>query len=120
MQITVIDDYQDAFRSLECFAKLKDHDVKVCHAPAETEADLIDMLRDDEAVILTQQRTLMPRGLIENLPKLKMISQTGRNTAHIDLVACKERGIVVCAGGGGGGHATAQPARGPVFFAARP
>jgi D-3-phosphoglycerate dehydrogenase len=61
----------------------------------------------------------MPRGLIEQLPKLKMISQTGRNTAHIDLVACKERGIVVCAGGGGGADATAELAWGLIIAAAR-
>jgi D-3-phosphoglycerate dehydrogenase len=119
MQITVIDDYQDAFRSLNCFAKLKGHDVKVFHAPAQNENALVDMLRNSEAVILTQQRTPMPRGLIEQLPKLKMISQTGRNTAHIDLVACKERGIVVCAGGGGGADATAELAWGLIISAAR-
>jgi D-3-phosphoglycerate dehydrogenase len=119
MQITVIDDYQDAFRLLDCFAKLKGHDVKVSHAPAETEAALVDMLRDAEAVILTQQRTAMPRGLVEKLPTLKMISQTGRNTAHIDLIACKERGIVVCAGGGGGANATAELAWGLILSAAR-
>jgi D-3-phosphoglycerate dehydrogenase len=119
MQIAVIDDYQDAFRSLNCFAKLKGHDVKVFHAPAENEDALVDMLRDAEAVILTQQRTPMPRGVLEQLPKLKMISQTGRNTAHLDLVACKEREIVVCAGGGGGADATAELAWGLIISAAR-
>jgi D-3-phosphoglycerate dehydrogenase len=119
MQVSVIDDYQDAFRSLDCFAKLKGHDVKVFHAPAESEDALVDMLRDAEAVILTQQRTPMPRGVIEKLPKLKMISQTGRNTAHLDLVACKERGIIVSAGGGGGPNATAELAWGLILSAAR-
>src|SRR5207249_758155 len=37
---------------------------------------------------------------IERLPKLKLVSQTGRATAHIDVAACTERGIVVSAGGG--------------------
>lgn len=119
MQIAVIDDYQDAFRSLACFAKLKGHEVKTFHAPAASENALVDMLSDADAVILTQQRTPMPRSVIERLPKLKMISQTGRNTGHIDLAACKERGITVSAGGGGGANATAELAWGLILSAAR-
>ncbi len=108
MRIAVIDDYQDAFRTLDCASKLKGHDVKTFQAPAEGDDALVDMLKDAEAVILIQQRTAMPRKVIERLPKLKMISQTGRNAAHIDLAACKERGIVVSAGGAGAPNATAE------------
>jgi len=119
MHITVIDDYQDVFRSLEAAGKLKGHDVKVFHAPAKDEAALIDILKGAEAVVLIQQRTAMPRKVIEALPNLKMISQTGRNTAHIDMAACKERGIVVSAGGGSTPHATAEIAWSLILSAAR-
>src|SRR5205814_6066859 len=54
------------------------------------------------------QRSRFPRAAIERLPKLKLISQTGRATAHIDVAACTERGIVVSAGGAGNPHATAE------------
>jgi D-3-phosphoglycerate dehydrogenase len=119
MQIAVLDDYQDAFRTLNCASKLDGQQVKVFHAPAESDDALVDMLKDAEAVILIQQRTAMPRKIIERLPNLKMLSQTGRNTAHIDLAACKERGIVVSAGGGGGPNATAELAWGLVLSCAR-
>jgi D-3-phosphoglycerate dehydrogenase len=119
MQIAVIDDYQDAFRSLAAYGKLKGQDVKVFHAPAKDEQALIDMLKGAEAVILIQQRTAMPRKVIEALPDLKMISQTGRNTAHIDIAACKERGITVSAGGGGTPNATAEIAWALILSAAR-
>ncbi len=119
MQIAVLDDYQNAFRALSCASKLDGQQVKVFHATAESDDALVDMLKDAEAVILIQQRTAMPRKIIERLPKLKMISQTGRNTAHIDLAACKERGIVVSAGGGGGPNATAELAWGLVLSCAR-
>jgi D-3-phosphoglycerate dehydrogenase len=119
MRIAVIDDYQNAFNSLDAAAKLKGHDVKVFHDTARNEAALIGILKGAEAVVLIQQRTAMPRKVIEALPDLKMISQTGRNTAHIDVVACQERGIVVSAGGGGTPNATAEIAWALILSAAR-
>src|SRR5690606_19166435 len=108
MRITVIDDYQDAFRSLAASDKLKGHDVKVLHAPDRSELDLIGMLEGAEAVLPRQQRTALPRGVIGALPALEMVGEPGRNAAHIDLAACKERGIVVSAGGSGTPNATAE------------
>ena len=42
------------------------------------------------------------------MPNLKLISQTGSGTAHIDVAACTERGIAVAAGGSGRSNATAE------------
>ena len=108
MKIAVIDDYQNAFRTLKCYAKLKDHEVVVYTDTEKEPARLAERLKDAEAVVLTQQRSRFPRAAIERLPKLKLISQTGRATAHIDVAACTERGIVVSAGGAGNPHATAE------------
>lgn len=108
MKIAVIDDYQDVFRSLKCFAKLSGHDVAVFHSPARDEAALVEQLKGAEAIVLTMQRTAMPRSVIEKLPELKMISQTGRNTGHLDLGTCAERNIIVSAGGSGGPNAAAE------------
>src|SRR5262249_8784610 len=41
-----------------------------------------------------------PRQLLEKLPKLKLISQTGRVGPHIDLEACTRLGIAVAEGVG--------------------
>jgi D-3-phosphoglycerate dehydrogenase len=119
MKIAVIDDYQNVFRSLKCFENLKGFDVVVFHEPARDEADLVEQLKGAEAVILTMQRTAMPRSVLEKLPSLKLISQTGRNTGHIDLVACKERGIIVSAGGSGGPNPTAEMAWALILSALR-
>ena len=108
MKIAVIDDYQNAFCTLKCYAKLKDHEVVVYTDTEKEPARLAERLKDAEAVVLTQQRSRFPRAAIERLPKLKLISQTGRATAHIDVAACTERGIVVSAGGAGNPHATAE------------
>ena len=39
------------------------------------------------------------RKIIEQLPQLKFISQTGRNVYHLDAAACTDHGILVSAGG---------------------
>ena len=54
MKIAVIDDYQNAFRTLKSYPKLSDHEVVVF---TDTETDigkLADRLKDAEAVVLTQ------------------------------------------------------------------
>jgi D-3-phosphoglycerate dehydrogenase len=57
--------------------------------------------------------------VIEQLPKLKIIGQTGRAAAHIDLQACTEKGILVSAGGSGNSNATAELTWGLILSALR-
>ncbi|MCC6472492.1 MAG: D-2-hydroxyacid dehydrogenase family protein, partial [Burkholderiales bacterium] len=104
MRVAVIDDYQNVFRELSNFHKLKDHEVVVFSEPERDMARLAGKLEGFDAVMLTQQRTWFRRPLIEKLASIRLISQTGGATAHIDLAACTERGIVVSAGGGPGGR----------------
>jgi D-3-phosphoglycerate dehydrogenase / 2-oxoglutarate reductase len=119
VNIAVIEDYGDVFRRSPAYERLKDHDVAV-HREAETDlGKLAAKLAGAEIVVLTQQRTRFPRELIEKLPKLRFISQTGRNTGHLDLEACAERGIVVSAIGGGQPHATAELTWGLAIAALR-
>ncbi len=108
MKIAVIDDYQDAFRKTKAFPKLAGHEVTVFTDTEKDPDKLAARLKDAEAVVLTQQRSPFPRTVIEKLPKLKLISQTGRNAYHIDIAAATEKGIVVSAGGGGGSNSTAE------------
>ncbi|MEK7340654.1 MAG: NAD(P)-dependent oxidoreductase, partial [Candidatus Binatota bacterium] len=119
MKIAVIDDYQDAFRTLKCYAKLKGHDVIVYNDTEKDPVRLADRLKDAEAVLLTQQRSRFPGAVIERLPKLKVISQTGRATAHIDVEACTRHGILVSAGGAGRPHTTAELTWGLILAALR-
>jgi D-3-phosphoglycerate dehydrogenase len=100
LKIAVLDDYQDAFRKLPSFARLSNHDVTVFNDTEKDTAKLAHRLMHADVVVLTQQRSQFPRQLIDRLPNLKFISQTGRNVYHIDLQACNDRGITVSAGGG--------------------
>ena len=121
MKIAVIDDYQDAFRKLSVFPKLKDHEVVVFNDPEKDPAKIAARLAAAEAevLVLTQQRTRIPRAVIEKLPKLKLISQTGAHTGHIDVAACTEKGIVLSAGGGGNPSPTAELTWGLIISALR-
>jgi D-3-phosphoglycerate dehydrogenase len=119
MKIAIIDDYQDAFRSLECAKKLAGHELLVYTDTEKDPAKLAERLKDAHALVLTQQRSKIPRAVIEKLPKLKLISQTGRNVYHLDIAACTEKGIVVSAGGGGNPNPTAELAWGLILAALR-
>ncbi|MBI4195282.1 MAG: D-2-hydroxyacid dehydrogenase family protein [Betaproteobacteria bacterium] len=119
MKIAVIDDYQDAFRKLQCYARLKEHEVIVFHDTEKDPVRLAERIRDADALLLTQQRSPFPRALAERVPNLKLISQTGRNAYHIDLAACTEKGILVSAGGGGNPSPTAELTWGLILSALR-
>jgi D-3-phosphoglycerate dehydrogenase len=119
MKIAVIDDYQDAFRTLTCYAKLKGHEVLVYNDTEKDPARLAERLKEAEAVILTQARSPFPRAVIERLPKLRLISQTGRSTGHIDIDACTEHGVLVSAAGKATAHPTAEVTWGLILAALR-
>ena len=108
MKIAIIDDYQDAFRHLECVKKLADHELIVYNDTEKDPLKLAARLQGAEVLVLTQQRSKMPQLVIEKLSKLRLISQTGRNANHIDLAACTAQGIVVSAGGAGNPNPTAE------------
>jgi D-3-phosphoglycerate dehydrogenase len=119
MKIAILDDYQDVFRTLECSARLKGHDVAVYHDSVKEPAQLAERLKGADAVVLLQQRTPFPRAAAERVTTLKMISQTGRNVGHIDVAACTEKGILVCGAGGGLPNHTAELTWGLIFSALR-
>ena len=100
MNIVILDDYQDAVRKLNAAAKLEAHSAKVYTNTVKGLGQLSVRLRDAEVIVLIRERTQITRQLVEKLPRLRMISQTGRVGSHIDVVACTERGIAVAEGGG--------------------
>ena len=94
MKISVLDDYFDTVRTLDCFAKLKGHDVTVWNDHVQDEVKLAERLKDTEALVLIRERTQIRTALLEHLPKLKLISQRSV-FPHIDIDACTRLGIVV-------------------------
>lgn len=97
MKITVLDDWSRGFKTLPCYARLKDHEVTVHHDTEKDVAKLAARINGAQALILTQERTLFPRELIERLTTVKLVAQTGSHRHHIDFAACTEKGITVAA-----------------------
>jgi D-3-phosphoglycerate dehydrogenase len=100
MRIAILDDYQDCVRTLDCFRKLAGHEVRILHETLTHSRELASRLEGVEALVLIRERTKLTRELLAVLPSLKLVSQTGRPGAHIDVAACTERRIAVAAGSG--------------------
>ena len=100
MNIVILDDYQDAVRKLACATKLKAHSTKVYTNTVKGTGQLSTRLKDADVIVLIRERTHVTRQLIEKLPQLKLIVQTGRIGSHVDVAACTERGIAVAEGTG--------------------
>lgn len=100
MNIVILDDYQDVVRKLACASKLADYPPKVYTNTVKGLGQLSVRLRDADVLVLIRERTPITRQLVEKLPRLKLISQTGRMGSHIDIEACTERGIAVAEGSG--------------------
>lgn len=107
MNIIILDDYQDAVRKLPCAAKLADLQAKVFTNNVKGLGQLSVRLRDAEVLVAIRERTHFNRQLLEKLPKLRLIAQTGRLGPHIDVEACTRLGIAV-AEGAGSPHAPAE------------
>jgi D-3-phosphoglycerate dehydrogenase len=100
MRIVIPDDYQDAVRKLDSFAKLSGHQVTIYNDSVKDSKILADRFRDAEALILIRERTAITEPLLAALPNLRFISQTGKGTASIDLAACTRHGVAVAVGPG--------------------
>jgi len=100
MNIVILDDYQDVVRKLDCAAKLDAYSAKVYTNTVKGIGQLSVRLKDADVIVLIRERTPLNRQLIDKLPRLKLISQTGHAGSHIDIEACTERGIAVAQGTG--------------------
>jgi D-3-phosphoglycerate dehydrogenase len=100
MNIVILDDYQDAVRKLHCATRLDAYSAKVYTNTVKGLGQLSVRLKDADIIVLIRERTHITRQLVEKLPRLKLIAQTGKVGAHVDVAACTERGIAVAEGVG--------------------
>jgi len=100
VNIIILDDYQDAVRKLKCATVMEQLNAKVFTNTVKGIGQLSVRLRDAEVLVLIRERTQFPKQLLEKLPKLKLISQTGKVGSHIDVETCTRMGIAVAEGVG--------------------
>jgi D-3-phosphoglycerate dehydrogenase len=94
MKISILDDYHNTLRTLECFKKLVGHEVEIWNDHIQDTDALAARLHDTEVLVLFRERTKIQSPLLERLPKLRLISQRSVYP-HIDVAACTRLGIVV-------------------------
>src|SRR5574342_97347 len=94
MKISVLDDYHDTLRTLDCFKKLSGHPVEIWNDHIQDVDALAERLRDTEALVLIRERTEIRAPLLHRLAKLRLISQRSVYP-HIEIEACTRLGIIV-------------------------
>jgi D-3-phosphoglycerate dehydrogenase / 2-oxoglutarate reductase len=120
MKIAILDDYQDVVRTLDCYARLQGHDVKIWNDHTKDVDVLAQRLRDAEALVLIRERTPIRAPLIARLPRLKLISHHSVYP-HIDVDACTQHGVALCTNlhPGQPSYATAELTWGLIIAAMR-
>jgi D-3-phosphoglycerate dehydrogenase len=94
MKISILDDYHDTLRTLDCFKKLSGHEVEIWNDHVQDVDALAERLRDTEALVLIRERTQIRAPLLRRLGKLRLISQRSVYP-HIDIEACTRLGVIV-------------------------
>lgn len=98
MRVAVLDDIHQAYERTAGVARLRERaEVRVFTGPFGSAQALLGY----DALIANRERTQFTRALLEQLPDLKVLAQTGGHAYHIDLAAARERGIVVAKASGG-------------------
>ena len=118
MHIVIPDDYQGAVRKLAAYDKLKGHQVTIFNDTVKDLDAQVERFKDADAIVLIRERTVITPELLTRLPKLKLISQTGKVSSNIKVADCTTRGVAV-AEGTGSPHSTAELTWGLVLAAMR-
>jgi D-3-phosphoglycerate dehydrogenase / 2-oxoglutarate reductase len=119
MIIAIPDDYHGLVSTLDCFKTLARHDVRVYRDVAPSFEESVANLRDADIIVPIRERTVFSRALLERLPKLRLISQTGRSAHSVDINACTELGIALCAGSYASPYTVAEHTWALIFAVAR-
>jgi phosphoglycerate dehydrogenase-like enzyme len=118
-RIALLDDYQSvALRMADWQSLPADVEVVAFRDHLAGPDAVAARLADFDVVMALRERTPFPRGLLERLPRLRLLVTAGMRNAAIDLAAAADRGIVVC-GTAGLPYPTAELAWGLVLALAR-
>jgi phosphoglycerate dehydrogenase-like enzyme len=118
ISVAILDDFQNVTRTLADWGRLPRHvAVTVFNDHVEGEI-LVERLKPFDVLVVTRERTKLPRSLVAQLPNLKLVVTAGMRNLGIDLTACREHGVLVC-GTGSGSSPTAELAWGLILALAR-
>lgn len=98
VKVAILDDIHHAYEATGGVRRLREHaEVQIFTAPFGDPG----ALQGFDALVANRERTRFTRDLLERLPDLRIIAQTGNHAHHIDLAAAAERGVVVAKASGG-------------------
>jgi len=93
--IVIPDDEPAVMLPSEAFKKLHGYDVRTYSDRPSNAAALIDRIRDAEIVINIRATSRFTAAVLEQCPRLRLISIWGTGTDNVDLESAKARGIRV-------------------------
>src|SRR5262245_60901473 len=112
MRVAILDDIHSAYEHTDGVRRLRDRAEVKIFTDAFGEPSI---LRGFDALIANRERTRFTRSLLERLPDLRIIAQTGNHAYHIDLAAASERNVIVAKAAGGFSTGAAELAIGLVI-----
>jgi len=118
LNIAVLDDFLGVVPTLDAYGKLAGHRVTVFRDPLTDVDELGRRLGEFDALVLSRERTKITASLLDRLPNLRIISQTGV-IPHIDVAACTRRGVLVCTSRTGPSYTTAELTWGLILASMR-
>ena len=96
LRIAVLDDYQRVAAGLADWERLSPHEVAFLHEPLADEDAVVGALAGFDVVCAMRERTPFPGGVLDRLPRLRLLVTTGMRNAAIDMEAAAARGVTVC------------------------
>jgi phosphoglycerate dehydrogenase-like enzyme len=116
MRVAILDDIHQVYEGTPGVHRLRNRaEVQIYTQPFGDPT----ALRGFDALIANRERTRFTRGLLEQLPDLRIIAQTGNHAYHIDLDAAEERRIIIAKAAGGFSRSAAELAIGLMIAVMR-
>ncbi|MBM2810252.1 MAG: lactate dehydrogenase, partial [Chloroflexi bacterium] len=108
-RVAIIDDYHRAFCDAEPVRRLREAaDVVIYEEAFASESALVAAVEDVPIIISNRERTAFTAVLLEQLPALRLISQTGTHFYHVDVEAATRRGVLLANAPGGSSPSVAE------------
>ena len=96
MRCAVLDDFQSVALRMADWSPVADRVEVFSVTEHLDEDDLVARIEGCEVVVVMRERTPFPAGLLERLPRLRLLVTTGPANSSIDLAAAAAHGVVVC------------------------
>ena len=97
IKVAILDDYQNISQEFVNLKKLsKKFEIKVLCEPFKSQEEIVENLKEFEALLIMRERTKFTKEIINDLPKLKYIMTSGMRNKAINMDAVRHKKIIVC------------------------